>query len=312
MNKRLFRLLALILALCVLTVCFAAAENAPELPEALDEERQETEAPPEEDSHDSDAAGLTPLLGEGKKMQIDLMSGIDTPGARYIFMGYKSWHRGLAVLVRITDKDVIMWEMERTEENLEKIRQVFDPDAPMCCIAAYESKQVKKSALYLNGSEEFPYDSFLAEAEKVIRSLPGTRPFADVSAGDPLLSELHGITWEMNREELKKTIGRAGLMESGSTLIVRKNTILNGTVTYTIMIEDDRTVRMIVTVPDDKAKSVQSRFTVKYGEPDRTTYGYAMIGKPNSDPNGDTLVWMTGDTFICMRDNTVIYVPYTP
>ena len=36
---------------------------------------------------------------------------------------------GNAVLVRITDKDVIMWEMERTEENLEKIRQVFDPDA---------------------------------------------------------------------------------------------------------------------------------------------------------------------------------------
>ena len=292
----------------MLLFSFAAAENVPALPDQLDEDQ---EAGTAAETVSPDAAGdLTQMFGEGEMMQIGLMTEIDTVGARYVFAGIRSMRRGLALLLRVSEKEVICWQMERTAENISKALQFFSPDAPMCCATLYEQKQLSKRALYIRNTEGQSYEAFLEDAGKVISSLPVSKPLAEASADDPLLKDYAGISWDMTVEQLKAQIGKRALIDSSSSMVYRKDTLLYGTVTCTFMLENDRAKQIVVMLGGDKAEEkISISFTGKYGKAMRSSYANALFGNPKEDPESDTQVWTSGDTLIILHDKTVIYLP---
>lgn len=284
------------------------------LPDGLGPEEDEKTAarPASEDPDAKEASAFDALFGsEGQVMEYGMISESDTAGARYIFLGYRTFSRGIAAILRVSKDKVVCWEMDRTGENTEKARQFLDSAVPMCYIASIENKQIKKSAVYIREkAENNPYERFLEDAEKVIGSLYTPKPLAEMSAGDPLLMDLSGISWDMTREELAKKFGRGLLPDQDSMMVYRKNSVLYGTLDWTITMKEGRPAMILVNIPEDKADGVRSLYNSRYGKAMMSLYTYAMIGKPKEDPKGDTCVWFSGDTLICLDGTRVSYIPF--
>ena len=138
------------------------------------------------------------------------------------------------------------------------------------------------------------------------------RPLAEASANDPLLSRFAGISWGMTREELTEKFG-PGLVRDSSGMIFRENNLIYGTMTWMLSIRDNGLSMIVVSVSaEDKLSMLQLMFRARYGDAIQSSYTRALIGKPEVDPNGDTLAWQSADTVVCMHHGSVIYVPYSP
>lgn len=136
------------------------------------------------------------------------------------------------------------------------------------------------------------------------------RPFAEASADDPLMRDFAGISWGMTEAELKEKFGGGLNLGSSSGLLFRENTALYGTVTRMLNLKDGRLSSIIVTVSTDGGAGIlRSLFNLRYGNGVRTSYLQALTGRAQEDPNGDTMVWQTGDTLICMQDSRFMYFP---
>ena len=122
--------------------------------------------PASEDPDAKEASAFDALFGsEGQVMEYGMISESDTAGARYIFLGYRTFSRGIAAILRVSKDKVVCWEMDRTGENTEKARQFLDSAVPMCYIAPIENKQIKRSAVYIREkAENNPYERFLEDA----------------------------------------------------------------------------------------------------------------------------------------------------
>ncbi len=258
---------------------------------------------------------LAMFLGDPLVMNVNKKSNTDEINSRYIYIGSQDMGCDIAVVLRVSDTQVYLWKLDLTPENLIKAKLALDEDAPACCVAYFEGKEMKDSAVYSKEYRSFlSFDDFKKDVERITSSLGTGDLSATTGSSDPFLATFPGLSWGMTKDEIMNIVGGDHIMkydlDDGSSLTASIEILGKRVLVLFIFSEKDKLDMIDIVIDKEDSDTCLETLTQVYGKPHKTTLIGAIKGRMmdiEDDPSGNMYAWKTDKSLIMFDDAIVQY-----
>ena len=304
MKQSFCRILGLILAL---VLCLAV------LPAAGAEEAAMASA-------EAASADVTAALGEPRSHPGAGTNSLDIVNSRMVFVNKENGVPvSIMLTIRVSDSLAYVWQVDYSEENLDKAMVCFSEKAPVNVFAIHENDDIPEMTMALfGGMKGYTYEKFTEEKEQIRAKLTGKAGSSSGSSeagsraaggspfeADSILAEFRGIQWGQSRKDFENLFGADTFLTNkesdsveGSSSMSAVKSINGEMVPFLFMFREEKLYMVMALVGTGKTDPYTAEYTEAYGQPAHVSYVNALIGKLDEDPQGDCLLWKAGSTAI--------------
>ena len=261
-----------------------------------------------------DALVLSAFLGEPITINSLMDGSIEHLNDRHITIHPND--KKIIAMIRVSESEMYVWQLELNPENILMAELLLDEKAPMCIVACYEGDAATDYAIYIKSDAAgSSYKSFMNEVDRITKSLSAGNISTRSDTEDPILSCFSGLSWNMTRDNLLKSIDNDRFTkmdyESEDTL-AGSIIIRDKAVTLLFGLKNNKLSTVWALIDENEGDAYLNIFKEVYGDPHKTTYANAFMGKVmaiKDDPNGDCYAWKTDKTLIIMQNSRIEYAP---
>ena len=254
----------------------------------------------------------------GHIVKMNSTNPADQINSKFVFINTRLPGEEIAVMIRISETELICWQKPLTKENLDLALVVLHKEAPYCRTEVLIEGEPEMKAEYVKDSDSsLSFYEFKEMSKMYLYSTRNGRIAEEEPSGDPVLSLFPEVRWGMTPEATLAAYGQDTFPEAerkdGGDMVAHPTILGQEEVIHFIYLNGklwDITMIGRKDIPKI-ADQLTETYNTLYGQAKRGIYSNVLNGDYSESDTADTSFWIFNRTAILMPDSRA-WVLYRP